>query len=172
MAYVTMAFRIAYYKVHYPFAFYAVYFSVRADAFDVTLASGGPEKVLAAIKELDKNSQTKEPAEKKRDKEIQTILEVVYEMNLRGIELLPVDLMKSKAKQFVIEGNAIRPPFSSIAGVGENAAIGIEEAQAGGPFCSVEDFRVRTKANSAVINAMRAQGCFDGMPETNQLTLF
>ena len=91
---------------------------------------------------------------------------------LRGIELLPIDLMRSKAKRFTIEGNAIRPPFSSIAGVGGNAAIGIEEAQSGGLFASVEDFRLRTKANSAVIGAMRALGCFDGMPETNQLTLF
>ena len=169
-AYVMMAFRVAYFKVHLPLAFYSVYYTVRADAFDIAAAAGGAERVLKNIKALRQKEKDKTIETKEED--LLVILEVVYEMNLRGIELLPVDLMKSKAKRFVIEGNAIRPPFSSIAGVGENAAIGIEEAQTGGVFCSVEDFRVRTKANSAVINAMRAQGCFEGLPETNQLTLF
>lgn len=167
-AYVMMAFRVAYYKVHLPLAFYSVYFTVRADAFDVAQASGGAERVLKNIKALKAKGNEIET----KEADLLVILEVVYEMNLRGIELLPVDLTHSKATRFVIEGNAIRPPFSSIAGVGTNAAIGIEEAQSGGPFGSVEDFRARTKANSAVITAMRALGCFDGMPETNQLTLF
>ena len=172
VAYVTMAFRIAYYKVHYPLAFYAVYFSVRADAFDVTLASGGPEKVLAAIKELDKNSQTKEPAEKKRDKEIQTILEVVYEMNLRGIALLPVDIYRSEATKFLIEGNALRPPFNSIPGVGDNAAVSMVEKRGTERFVSVEDFQTRTGANSGVIGALEQNGCFDALPKENQISLF
>ena len=167
-AYVMMAFRVAYYKVHLPLAFYSVYFTVRADAFDLAQASGGAERVLKNIKALKAKGNDIET----KEADLLVILEVVYEMNLRGIELLPIDLMRSKAKRFTIEGNAIRPPFSSIAGVGGNAAIGIEEAQSGGPFASVEDFRLRTKANSAVIGAMRALGCFDGMPETNQLTLF
>ena len=172
VAYVTMAFRIAYYKVHYPLAFYAVYFSVRADAFDVTLASGGPEKVLAAIKELDKNSQTKEPAEKKRDKEIQTILEVVYEMNLRGIALLPVDIYRSEATKFLIEGNALRPPFNSIPGVGDNAAVSMVEKRGTERFVSVEDFQTRTGANSGVVGALEQNGCFDALPKENQISLF
>ena len=172
VAYVTMAFRIAYYKVHYPLAFYAVYFSVRADAFDVTLASGGPEKVLAAIKELDKNSQTKEPAEKKRDKEILTILEVVYEMNLRGIALLPVDIYRSEATKFLIEGNALRPPFNSIPGVGDNAAVSMVEKRGTERFVSVEDFQTRTGANSGVIGALEQNGCFDALPKENQISLF
>lgn len=172
VAYVTMAFRIAYYKVHYPLAFYAVYFSVRADAFDVTLASGGPEKVLAAIKELDKNSQTKEPAEKKRDKEIQTILEVVYEMNLRGVALLPVDIYRSEATKFLIEGNALRPPFNSIPGVGDNAAVSMVEKRGTERFVSVEDFQTRTGANSGVVGALEQNGCFDALPKENQISLF
>lgn len=169
-AYVMMAFRVAYFKVHLPLAFYSVYYTVRADAFDIAAASGGAERVLKNIKAL--RQKDKDKTIETKEKDLLVILEVVYEMNLRGIELLPVDLMKSKAKRFTIEGNAIRPPFSSVAGVGENAAIGIEEAQSGGPFGSVEDFRVRTKANSAVVNALRELGCLDGMPETNQLTLF
>ena len=165
-----MAFRVAYFKVHLPLAFYSVYYTVRADAFDIAAAAGGAERVLKNIKAL--RQKEKDKTIETKEKDLLVILEVVYEMNLRGIELLPVDLMKSKAKRFTIEGNAIRPPFSSVAGVGENAAIGIEEAQSGGPFGSVEDFRARTKANSAVVNALRELGCLDGMPETNQLTLF
>ena len=172
VAYVTMAFRIAYFKVHYPLAFYAVYYTVRADAFDVSLASGGADKVLAAIRELEKGAQFKEAAEKKRDKEIQTILEVVYEMNLRGIELLPVDIYKSDATKFLVEGNALRPPFNAIPGVGDTAAIGMAQNRGTERFVSIEDFQTRTGANSAVVGAMEQCGCFAGLPKTNQISLF
>ena len=103
VAYVMMAFRIAYFKVHYPEAFYAVYFTVRADAFDVALASGDAETLLKTIHDIDKNAQFKDAAERKRDKELITILEVVYEMTLRGIRLLPVDIYRSHATKFLIE---------------------------------------------------------------------
>ena len=172
VAYVTMAFRIAYFKVHYPLAFYAVYFSVRADIFDVTKSLGGPEKVLAVIKELSKDSQNKEAAEKKRDRELQTILELVYEMNLRGIELLPVDIYKSDATKFLIEGNALRPPFNSIPGIGDTAAISIAKKRGNTPFVSVEDFQNRTGANSAVVSTLEECGCFMNLPKTNQISLF
>jgi len=172
VAYVTMAFRIAYFKVHYPLAFYAVYYTVRADSFDVKLASGGADKVLATIKDLEKNSVNKEPSEKKRDKEIQTILEVVYEMNLRGIELLPVDIYKSDATKFRVEGNALRPPFNAIPGVGDNAAISMVERRGDQRFVSIEDFQSKTGANSGVIHALMDCGCFDNMPKTNQISLF
>ena len=172
VAYVTMAFRIAYFKVHYPLAFYAVYFSVRADIFDVTKSLGGPEKVLAVIKELSKDSQNKEAAEKKRDRELQTILELVYEMNLRGIELLPVDIYKSDATKFLIEGNALRPPFNSIPGIGDTAAISIVKNRGDSRFVSVEDFQNRTGANTGVTAMLEECGCFMNLPKTNQISLF
>ncbi|MEG1893679.1 MAG: PolC-type DNA polymerase III [Clostridia bacterium] len=167
-AYVMMAFRVAYYKVHYPAAFYAVYFTVRADAFDLAYAQGGSEKVLANITALRKKGNDIEP----KEEDLLAILEIVYEMNLRGIELLPLDLYKSAAKRFVIEDGALRPPFSSVAGVGGNAAEGIAAAQATGKFTSVEDFRARSKANSAVVSALIAEGCLSGLPESNQISLF
>ena len=108
VAYAMMSFRIAYYKVHYPKEFYAVYYTVRADAFDVTLACGGADAVLKTIKEIDKNAANMDFAEKKRSKEMQTILEVVYEMNLRGIQLLPVDIYRSAATKFLVEGDGLR----------------------------------------------------------------
>ncbi len=167
-AYVTMSFRTAYYKVHHPLAFYSVYLSARADAFDVEAASGGEERVLKNIKAIkDKGNRAEQ-----KEMDLLTILEIVYEMNRRGIELLPIDLYKSDATRFLIEGKALRPPFNAIAGVGTAAAEGIGAAKAEGPFASVEDFRARTKANSAVVEKLRALGCFGEMPEANQITLF
>lgn len=172
VAYVMMAFRIAYFKVHYPEAFYAVYFTVRADAFDVEVASGGPEALLRTIHELEKNAPNKDAAERKRDKELVTILEVVYEMNLRGIRLLPVDIYRSDATRFRIEPEGLRPPFNAIAGVGDNAAISIAEKRGTEPFLSVEDFQTRTGANSGVIAALERCGCFGNLPKSNQISLF
>ena len=101
-----------------------------------------------------------------------TILEVVYEMNLRGIELLPVDLYKSDAKKFLIEDGALRPPFNAIPGVGNNAAEALVENRAGKVFHTIEDFRTITKANSGVIAAMEKCGCFEGMEKSAQISLF
>ena len=172
VAYVMMAFRIAYFKVHYPEAFYAVYFTVRADAFDVALASGDAETLLKTIHDIDKNAQFKDAAERKRDKELITILEVVYEMTLRGIRLLPVDIYRSHATKFLIEPEGLRPPFNAIAGVGDNAAIAMAENRGSGRFLSVEDFQMRTGANSGVIQAMERCGCFETLPKSNQISLF
>lgn len=172
VAYAIMSFRIAYYKVHHPLAFYAVYFTVRADLFDVSSAFGGAEKVLTAIKTLEKGSQLLDSAERKRSRELITILEVVYEMNLRGIELLPVDIYRSDATRFLVEGNALRPPFNAVPGVGKTAAIALAGNRANEKFVSIEDFQRRTGANSAVIAAMQKCGCFADMPRTNQISLF
>ncbi len=172
VAYTMMAFRIAYYKVHYPKEFYAVYYTVRADAFDVNLASGGPETVLKTIRDLDKNAANKDFAERKRDKEMQTILEVVYEMNLRGIPLLPVDIYRSHATRFLVEGEGIRAPFNAIPGVGDTAAIAVAEKRGKVPFLSIEDFQTRTGANSGVVAALQGCGCFDDLPQSNQISLF
>ncbi|MDO4565141.1 MAG: PolC-type DNA polymerase III [Clostridia bacterium] len=172
VAYTMMAFRVAYYKVHYPLAFYAVYFTVRADAFDITRAIGGPDKVLRTIRELERGGQNKEASESKKEKELQTILEVVYEMNLRGIKLLPIDIYKSDALKFKIEDGAIRPPFNAAPGIGATAAIAMANGRGEDEFASIEDFARRTGANSGIIAVLRECGCFSDLPETNQLSLF
>ncbi|NTU77287.1 MAG: PolC-type DNA polymerase III, partial [Alphaproteobacteria bacterium] len=172
VAYTMMSFRVAYYKVHYPLEFYSVYFTVRADLFDVSLAAGGTERVLETIRELERAAAKMTDSEKGRTKDIITILEVVYEMNMRGIELLPVDLYKSDAKQFLIEDGAIRPPFNAIPGLGTNAAIMMVENRKGKVFHTIEEFRTVTKANSAVVTAMEKCGCFEGMEKTAQISLF
>lgn len=167
-AYVMMAFRIAYYKVHMPLAFYAAYFTVRADAFDIAAARGGAETVLKNIKALKRKGSEIE----QKEADLLLILEVVFEMNKRGIDLLPVDLYKSAAREFRVEDGKLRPPFSAVAGMGENAADAAAQAGAQGPYISIEDFRSRSGANSAVVQSLRDLGALDGLPEANQLTLF
>ena len=172
VAYTMMAFDVAYFKVHYPLPFYAVYYTVRADAFDITKALGEPEMVLATILEMDKAALTMETAERKKSKELQTILEVVYEMYLRGIGLMPVDIYKSQATRFIIEGNAIRPPFNAIPGIGATAAEGIVERRGTQRFATQQDFAAVTGANSGVMAALEGCGCFNGLPKTKQISLF
>jgi DNA polymerase-3 subunit alpha (Gram-positive type) len=172
VAYTMMSFRVAYYKVHYPLEFYSVYYTVRADLFDVSLAYGGAEQVLERIREIDRSTAKMSDSEKKRTGDIVTILEVVYEMNMRGIELLPVDLYKSHATRFLIEDGAIRPPFNAIPSVGDNAAIEMAANRGNSVFHTIDEFRRITKANSAVISAMERCGCFAGMSRTDQISLF
>lgn len=175
VAYSMSSFRIAYYKVHYPLAFYAVYFTVRADTFDITRASGGPEAVKRQIDEIEKGAQSaqKTDSEKKKDKELVTILELVYEMNLRGIELLPVDIYKSDATKFLIEGNALRPPFDAIPGVGAGQAIAIcEKRRTTGTYPTIEDFATETGANTAIVTMLEQCGAFGDMPKNKQISLF
>lgn len=164
-AYVMMSFRVAYYKVHYPLEFYSVYFTVRADTFDIQLCRGGLDAVMNNLKLLKSKDK---PDQKEKDAII--ILEVVAEMNLRGFELLPVDIYKSKAKTFIIEDGKIRPPFTSVAGLGENVAIQIENGAKAGEYSSREDFAMRTKANTAVMDKLAALGCFDELPDTDQIS--
>lgn len=172
-AYTMMSFRVAYYKVHYPKEFYAVYYTVRADAFDITKSVGGPEAVLHQIRLLEDGANQKTDSEKKKDKELQTILELVYEMNLRGIPMLNVDIYKSAATRFLIEGDAIRPPFNAIPGVGGGAAEDIvARRKTGAVYPTIEDFAKETGANSGIVASLEALGCFAGMPKKKQMSLF
>ena len=107
-----------------------------------------------------------------QETDLLTILEVVYEMNLRGIALLPVDIYKSDAVNFLIEEEGIRAPFNAVGGVGRNAAVAMAQNKGNEKFLSIEDFQSRTGANSAVINALTEAGCFDALPKSNQLSLF
>lgn len=101
-----------------------------------------------------------------------TLLEIIIEAMARGVRFLPVDLYKSAAQTFLIEGSALRLPFASLQGVGASAATGIVQAREAGEFISVEDLRQRAGITKAVIEALRLHGCLEGLPETNQLTLF
>lgn len=168
VAYVMMAVRIAYFKVYYPKAYYATYFTVRADEFDAEIVVKGEEAIKRKMDELYAmgNNMTQ------KDKGLLTILELSYEMHKRGIKFLKVDLYKSHAIKFLIEGDGIRLPINALQGVGENAAKSIVEAKKQGEFISKEDLRLRAKVSKTVIETLENHGCLKGLPETNQLSLF
>lgn len=167
-AYVLMAMRIGWFKVHHPLAFYVTYFTVRADEFDAELMIHGKEKVCQKINELEKMGNSISA----KDRNVLTILEVANEMYARGIEFLPVDLYKSTATRFEIEDGGIRPPLSSLPGLGVTAANSIVEAREQGEFTSIEDLRIRSKVSKTVIEILTQNGCLNGMPESSQMSLF
>lgn len=167
-AYVMMSFRIAYFKVHYPLAFYATYFTTKAADFDAELVLKGKDKVKNKIEELEKlgNSATQ------KEKDSLTVLEVVLEMYCRGFGFLPVNIYKSDSVRFFIEGLNLLPPLIGLQGVGENAARSITNSRKDGMFVSIEDLRQRTKINKTTIEALVNHGCVSDLPATNQLSLF
>ncbi len=168
VAYVMMAVRIAYFKLYYPNAYYATYFTVRADEFDAEIVIKGEEAIKRKMNELYVmgNNVTQ------KNKGLLTILELSYEMYKRGIKFLKVDIYKSHAVKFLIEGECIRLPINSLQGVGENAAENIVEVRKQGEFISKEDLRLRAKVSKTVIETLGNHGCLYGLPETNQLSLF
>jgi DNA polymerase-3 subunit alpha (Gram-positive type) len=107
-----------------------------------------------------------------RDKDIMTCLELVLEMNMRGIRFLPVDLYRSDVRKFLIEDGNIRCPFISLPGLGESAAVPIVEARKERPFISIEDLQTRGRVGSSIIDLLRLHGALDGLSETNQISMF
>lgn len=167
-AYVLTAMRIGWYKVYYPMAFYTTYFTVRADEFDAALMANGRERVLNKIQELEKMGNNISA----KDKNVLTILEVTNEMYARGIKFLPVDIYKSDSTKFLMTDEGIRPPLSSLQGLGASAANAIKEAREQGEFTSIEDIRNRAKASKSVIEILQQNGCLKGIPESSQLSFF
>ena len=167
VAYVTMSLRVAWYKLHYPAAYYCTYFTVRGDGFDAATMILDADTLKSRILEI-RNSEKASA----KDTEQQTSLELVLEMNMRGIRFLPVDLYKSDISRFQIEGGHLRCPFTSLGGLGESAAANIVQARKGGPFLSIEDLRNRAHIGQGVIDLLRAHGSLEGMNETSQISLF
>ena len=167
-AYVTNAFRIAWFKVHEPLAYYASYFSIRADEFDSDCMIFGKEKVKNKMKEIDLQGNNATA----KDKNMYAILELVLEMYERGFEFLPMDLYKSHSTKFLVEDGAIRPPLNSIPGLGTVAALGIEKAREEGKFMSIDDLKIRSKVGNSVTDLLKNYGCLNGMSQSNQMSLF
>ncbi|RKX38557.1 MAG: PolC-type DNA polymerase III, partial [Thermotogae bacterium] len=163
-AYVSMAFRIAYFKVHYPLAFYSAYFTLKGDEFDLEAALGGLEdakRKLAALTSESENSRTKE-----------TTLEVMIEMFLRGFSFLPVNLFKSDASQFLIEDGKLRIPFNKLPSLGNNVAKSIVLARKQKPFSSLEDLSKRSKLNKSHIEMFKSMVELENIPDSEQISLF
>ena len=167
VAYVTMALRIAWFKVHIPLAYYAALFTVRGNGFDAARMLLKPETLKQMIKEM----KAQEQKLSAKDKEEITAMEIVVEMQMRGFEFLPADLYKSHVSHFLIEDGKLRVPFTSLGGLGEAAAQNIVKER-GQPFLSIEDLKNRAKLSSAVIDLLRSHGCLSGLQETSQVSMF
>ena len=167
-AYVMMAYRIAYCKINYPLAYYAAYFSIRADAFSYEIMCQGKDKLNYYMQDYKKRSDTLS----KKEQDVMKDMKIVQEMYARGFEFVPIDLYKAKAKMFQIVDGKLMPSFASIEGMGDKAAEAVEEAGKDGPYLSLDDFRQRTKVSKTVIDLMHELGLFGDLPESNQLSLF
>lgn len=167
-AYVLMAVRIAYFKVHFPILYYAAYFTVRAEDFDVNAMAKGSSSIRAKVEEI--NSKGLEASTK--EKNLMTVMELALEMVERGFTFQKVDLYKSSADEFIIDGTSLIPPFNAIPGLGTNAAKSIVAAREHGTFLSKEDLQQRGRVSKTIIEYMDDHGCLEGMPDANQLSLF
>ena len=169
-AYVMMAFRIAWFKVHHPMAFYAAYFYRRSqkDGFDAVMMTHGIETVKAHIKAINSN-----PDRTAKDDDLLTTLEVCYEFYLRGFEFSNIDLYESHATKFIIRDGKLLPPFVAVSGLGETAAWDIMEGRKNRRFISIEEFSAACpKVSKTHIEKLRDAGAFGDLPDTSQMTLF
>ncbi len=168
-AYVMMGWRVAYYKVNYPLAYYTAFFSIRASAFDYKLMCQGKEALemnLAEFQKTPKDQQTATIKDTIRD------MKIVQEMYARGIEFMPIDIYRADAQRFQIIDGKIMPSFGSLPGMGAKAAQQLQEAATQGPFTSKEDIKTRGKVSKTILDDMEELGLLNGLPETNQYDFF
>ncbi len=177
VAYVMMAFRIAWFKVHRPLAFYAAYFSIRAKAFDEKYMCRGIDVVRQKMKELSDRKNAKDRADRPTavEEDMLVTLEVAYEFYLRGFTFTRLDVSRSHAVNFLIdrERGALIPPFTSVAGLGETVAWDIMEKRQGREFLSIEEFSLTcTKVSAAHLEQLKEAGAFGDLPDSSQFSLF
>ncbi|MCF0228060.1 MAG: PolC-type DNA polymerase III, partial [Parasporobacterium sp.] len=169
VAYVMMAYRIAYYKIFYPLAYYAAYFSIRASAFDYELMCLGKENLVRNMDAIKARISAKEASPK--DEQLLKYMNVVLEMYSRGFEFLPIDIYRARASRFQVIDGKLMPSFESIDGMGDKAAVMLEEAAKGGKFMSREEFRTRSKVSSTLTDKMYNLGILGDMPESSQMSI-
>ena len=168
VAYVMMAFRIAWFKVHKPLAFYATFFSIRAKAFDAEYCCAGMDAVKQKIREIENNKDATDV-----EQNLLVTLEVCYEFYLRGFHFDTISIYDSDATHFKITENGLLPPFVTVRGLGETAALDTVEKRKGKTFISVEEFAtICNKLSKTHIEQLKALGAFAGMADTSQVTLF
>ncbi len=167
-AYVLMSYRIAYFKVHHPSAFYATYLSTKGGEFEIKFALEGLDYVNRSQEKIKEKGREASP----KEKATLTLLEILQEAMLRGVEFLNVDLYKSHSHKFLLKEGRILPPLTSIPHLGQNCAQRVVKARDKKKFSSIEDFSDRTQANKNVVEAMVKYGVLKGLPAKNQLSLF
>lgn len=171
-AYVIAALRLGWYKIYKPLEYYTAFLTVRGGDLDAATVIKGRKAVRDKMKEIDEKVKIK--AASAKDKDQYTALQVVNEMMARGIELLPVDIYKSRATEYFIEDGKIRMPFGALSGIGANAAVPLAKARddGNGEFVSVEDFADRAKAGKSVVEMLTECGAFGNLPKSAQISLF
>ncbi len=167
-AYVMMAWRIAYFKVYVPQAFYAAWFSIRAKALNYEHMFTGEGNLHMWMNEYRSKGDDMTNAEQNE----LAAMRLAEEMYERGIEVLPIDIFKAASRSFQVFGDKIMPSLVSIDGLGEKAADQIVEAAKDGPFISRDDFRQRTKCPQTVVERMAEMGLLGDIPESNQISIF
>ena len=168
VAYVMMAFRIAWFKVHEPLAFYATFFSIRAKAFDAEYCCAGMDAVKQKIREIEQNKDATDV-----EQNLLVTLEVCYEFYLRGFHFDTISIYDSDATHFKVTENGLLPPFVTVRGLGETAALDTVEKRQGKTFVSVEEFATTcNKLSKTHIEQLKALGAFAGMADTSQVALF
>ncbi len=172
-AYVMMAIRVGYFKVYYPLEFYATFFSVRSKQYDIQTMIKGESAIIDRLEDLKRRSRAGEKLSPKEE-EISKTLQMAIEMCERGYSFSNVDLYKSDAVKFTPdhEHKCLIPPFITIDGLGENAAVSVVEARKDGEFTSQEDLLRRTKLNSTNVENLEKMGSLKGLSKTDQLSLF
>lgn len=168
VAYVTMSFKIAYYKVHYPLAFYAAYFTTKVEDFDAEIITKGENNILNHIRMLEEKGNEKTA----KEKNLITVLESAYEMYKRGFKFARVDLYKSDDKKFLLADGEILPPLMALQGVGANAAASIKAERENGEFISIEDIVNRAKVSRTVTEVLEKHGSLKNLDRTNQISIF
>ena len=167
-AYVMMAFRIAYFKVHHPKAFYKTYFSIKAGDFDAEMVSQGFDYIQRKMEELENKGNDKT----QKEKGTLSVLEIVIEAMQRGVEFKNVDLYESAAYEFKLQEGKLLPPLISLQGLGNSAAESIVESRNNREYKSVEDLVNRSSVTKTVVEVLTDHGCLDDLPEKNQLSLW
>ena len=167
-AYVMMAWRIAWFKINRPLAYYASFFSIRAPGFDYELMCQGEDRLLLHMKDYEKRMDSLSQKEQAEYKD----MKVVREMYERGFNFTPIELDKVQANRCQIVDGKLMPALSSIDGMGEKAAESVTDAVKDGPFLSKQDFRERTRVSKTMVDLLSDLGILKGLPETNQLSLF
>lgn len=177
VAYVMMAIRIAWFKVHHPIYYYAMFFSIRCDAYDIETMIRGEAAIREKMNDI--NRRINDPQLKndvtKKDRDIYNTLELALEMVLRGYRFANIDIMRSHATDFLPDENdknVLIPPFTSIDGLGESVAVTVSEARKKGAFLSKEDLQARTALSATLVKKLDSMNVLKGMQDENQMSLF
>jgi DNA polymerase-3 subunit alpha (Gram-positive type) len=169
-AYVMMASRIAWFKVHHPIYYYSAYFSIRTSDYDIEAMIKGYDTIKSKIIDI----RNKGYDASNKENSILDVLKSALEFTARGFKFGNIDLYKSDSTKFIIDDDnkTLIPPFRTIDGLGDIVAKKIVEERDISSFFSIEDLQNRAKVSQTLIDKMRIMGMLSDMPETSQLSLF